>query len=182
MTMEDHDPRRRSIRVQGYDYAGVGGYFVTVVAFQRKCIFGEIVKGEMRLNAIGKIVEECWDEIPLHFPNAEIDAFVIMPNHIHGIIMLFDDRGTIYRAPTRSFEEFGKPTVGSLPTIMRTFKAAVTRNARRELNGTHIWQRNYFEHIIRDQTDYQRIAGYIAVNPMKWDTDEENPRQTSISV
>jgi putative transposase len=180
MTMAENESRRRSIRVQGYDYAGVGGYFVTVVAFQRKCTFGGIVKGEIRLNAIGKIVEECWDEIPLHFPNAEIDAFVIMPNHIHGIIYIFDNSrtgvGATHASPLQNYPLPPRgPWPGSLGAIVGSFKSSVTRRAHRESNATHIWQRNYYEHIIRDQTDTQRIAGYIAVNPLKWDTDEENP-------
>jgi len=88
-------------------------------------------------------------------------------------------RGTIYRAPTPTIEQFGKPTVGSLPTILRTFKAAVTRRASRELDSANIWQRNYYEHIIRNQTDFERIAGYTLANPANWDTDEENPRPTA---
>jgi len=178
---------RRSIRLKGYDYSSTGGYFVTLVAFQREFLFGDIVDGEMRLNSLGRIVKECWDEIPSHFPNAGTDAFVVMPNHLHGIIMLYEyirsdasaRRGTIYRAPTPTIEQFGKPTVGSLPTILRTFKAAVTRRASRELDSANIWQRNYYEHIIRNQTDFERIAGYTLANPANWDTDEENPRPTA---
>jgi REP element-mobilizing transposase RayT len=138
------------------------------------------------LNGLGQIVQECLDKIPSHFPNAEIDAFVVMPNHIHGIIFIyennpsdadtFDRKGTIYRAPTHTIEQFGKPTVGSLPTIIRTYKAAVTRRAGREFNSANIWQRNYYEHIIRDQVDYERIANYIASNPENWQDDQENPR------
>jgi putative transposase len=178
-------PGRRSIRLKGYDYSQAGGYFVTVVTFRREALFGEIMGGEMCLNELGKIVAECWQEIPAHFPNAEADAFVVMPNHVHGIIFLFennpsdadvsDGRGTIYRAPTITIEQFGKPTIGSLPTIVRTFKAAVTRRAGRELNSANIWQRNYYEHIIRDQPDYERVAAYIADNPSNWAEDEENP-------
>jgi putative transposase len=183
MDIDPENRYRRSIRLKGYDYSAAGGYYVTVVSFRRECLFGEVVEGEMRLNALGRIVQECWDEIPSHFPNAGVDAFVVMPNHVHGIIFIHDDgvgathdgRGTIYRAPTQKIEKFGQPTVGSLPTIIRTFKAAVTRRAGRELNSGNIWQRNYYEHIIRGQPDYERNAGYILANPSNWNDDEENP-------
>ncbi len=87
---------RRSIRLPGYDYSQAGAYFVTIVAYQRECLFGEIVDGEMRLNRNGEIVQKWWDEISKHFPNAEIAVFVIMPNHVHGIIIINDHhRGTV---------------------------------------------------------------------------------------
>ena len=172
-------PGRRSIRLKGYDYSQAGGYFVTIVTLWRECLFGEITSGEMQLNALGRIVEECWHAIPEHFPNTDVDVFEVMPNHVHGIILIHDEtrRGTIYRAPTPTIEQFGKPTVGSLPTIVRTFKAAVTRRAGQELNSSNIWQRNYYEHILRDQRDYERIANYIASNPVNWADDEENPNR-----
>jgi hypothetical protein len=96
---------RHSIRLKGYDYSQAGGYFVTIVTFGRKCLFGEVVGGGMQVNALGRLVQECWDEIPAHFTHTEVDAFGIMPNHVHGILFIFDDivrRGTIYRAPTVS--------------------------------------------------------------------------------
>ena len=103
-----------------------------------------------------------------------------MPNHVHGIIFIVDNRrGTIYRAPTMhtpTVEQFGKPTMKSLPTIVRTYKAAVTRRIGRELNATGIWQRNYYERIIRDEKDLQNKSDYIEANPMLWDEDDNNPR------
>ena len=145
---------RRSILLKGYDYTAAGGYFVTIMAYQRDCVFGEIEAGEMHINALGRIVKECWQAIPDHFPNADVVEFVLMPNHIHGIIFVFEGRGTIYRAPTTE-ERFGKPVPGSLPTTVRTYKSAVTRRAGRELNLVNLWQRNY----------YERIVGYILENP-----------------
>jgi putative transposase len=127
----------------------------------------------MILNKFGKIADECWRAIPEHFPYLQLGAYVIMPNHVHGIIVIRDGRGTIYRAPT--IEQFGKPTMGSLPTIVRTYKAAVTRRIGRELSATGIWQRNYYEHIIRDETDLQKKTDYIEANPMLWNDDDENP-------
>jgi len=184
---------RKSIRLKGYDYSKPGGYFVTMVAMGREYLFGEVVCGEMLVNALGSIVQDCWGEIPLHFPNVETDAFVVMPNHVHGIIFIHESnredtsarRGTIYRAPTRENRDsasikgqFGKPTVGSISTIIRTFKASVTRRAGRELNSENTWQRNFYEHILRNQVDYERIAGTILENPVTREQDEENPQNS----
>ena len=169
---------RRSIRLKGYDYSQAGAYYVTIVTYQRDCLFGDIMNKEMILNDFGKIADECWSAIPEHFPLVELGAYVVMPNHVHGIIVIHDGRGTIYRAPT--IEQFGKPTVGSLPTIVRTYKAAVTRRIGREHNATGIWQRNYYEHIIRDEKDMQNKTDYIESNPSLWDKDDNNPRNLQI--
>jgi len=108
--------------------------------------------------------------------NIELDVSVVMPNHFHGILTIVDHcRGTVHRAPT--LEQFGKPTSGSLPTIVRYFKSAVTRRIN-ELRGTPytpVWQRNYYEHVIRNETDLNEIREYIINNPLKWDLDSENP-------
>ena len=182
-----YDPiihHRRSIRLAGYDYTRAGAYYITIVTWQREEIFGEGVNGEMQLSSMGRIAEEYWRLIPKHFSHAELEAFVVMPNHIHGIIILDDDTprtgttpaptrtGTIYRAPTPT-EQFQKPVVGSIPTIVRTYKASVSRRIQKEHHEANIWQRNYYEHIIRDQADYERIAGYILSNPVNWDNNEE---------
>jgi putative transposase len=181
------DPKihhRKSIRLPGYDYSQAGAYYVTIVTHHRDCLFGEIVNKEMILNDLGKITDECWRAIPEHFPFVEFGMHVVMPNHMHGIIVINDDnradtntsarRGAIYRAPT--IEQLGKPTVGSLPTIVRSYKAAVTRLIGRKHNTTGIWQRNYYEHIIRDEKDLQNKTDYIEANPMLWDEDENNPQ------
>lgn len=170
---------RRSIRLSGYDYAQAGAYFVTVCAHQRQCLFGDVVNKKMVLNEAGKIVRACWDEIPAHFPHAELDAFVVMPNHIHGIIVIVDhgSRDTACRVPT--MESFGKPVPGSLPTIVRSFKSAVTRhiNQSRDTPGQPVWQRNYYEHIVRNEHALNRIRNYIETNPARWAHDRENPRR-----
>ena len=159
---------------------------MTIVTYQRDCLFGEIVNQEMILNEYGRIADKCWRAIPEHFPNVELGAHVVMPNHVHGIIVIIDNdradavasarRGTIYRAPTENIEQFRKPVKGSLPTIVRTYKAAVTRRIGRELNATGIWQRNYYEHIIRDEKDLQNKTDYIEANPSLWDEDDNNPQ------
>jgi REP element-mobilizing transposase RayT len=133
---------------------------------------------------MGQIAEEHWRLIPEHFPHVELGAYVVMPNHVHGIIVIHDRsdagaserRGTIYRAPT---EQFQKPVPGSIPTIIRTFKASVARRIGREYNATGIWQRNYYEHIIRNEADHDRICRYIESNVANWVMDNENPMKPS---
>jgi putative transposase len=141
---------RRSIRLKEYDYSQPGAYFVTMATFQRDGLFGQIANEEMQLNEFGTIAEDCWCAIPEHFANVELGTYVIMPNHVHGIIVIHDDgTGTIYRAPT--VEQFGKPIAGPLLTIIRTYKAAVTREIRHKSHVTNIWQRNYYQHVIRNE-------------------------------
>jgi len=183
-----YDPQkhhRRSIRIPGYDYSQAGAYFITMVTHGGACSFGGVVDGEVRLSDFGLIADECWRLIPEHFPAVELSAYVVMPNHVHGIIILHDrdgrgtpdnhSTGTIYRART-PVEQFQKPTVGSIPTIIRTYKAAVTRRIGRELNFINIWQRNYYEHIIRSDDEHARIHQYIESNPANWATDRQNPQ------
>jgi len=175
--MPKFDPtihHRKSIRLKGYDYTQAGAYFVTVVTYHRDCLFGKIENEIMTLNDLGKIADECWRAIPEHFPFVELGAHIIMPNHLHGIVVIHDaGRGAIYRAPT--VEQFGKPTVGSLPTIIRTYKSAVTRIIGREHNATSIWQRNYYERVIRNEHEMGNIWKYVESNPAQWNDDDENP-------
>ncbi len=169
---------RHSIRLKEYDYSNVGGYFATIVTLGRECLFGEIIDGEMRFNTLGKIVQECWLAIPNHFPNTDVDLFVVMPNHIHGIIVLYEkDNSSIARA--RRASPLPKPSItlgfnsGTLSAIIGSFKSAVTKRIGREINPKKIWQRNYYEHIIRDAQDFERIANYITENVGNWVDDEE---------
>jgi putative transposase len=183
-TMEDVAERfhRRSVRMRGFDYTLPGAYFVTIVTHKHNCIFGKIFERKMSLNAIGVIAHECWSEIPDHFHCTDIFPFIVMPNHIHGIITIIDDecRGTImhahagYRAPTT--EKFSQPVAGSVPTIIRTYKAAISRRARQQLGMVNLWQRNYYEHIVRNQSDLESIAEYIIGNPANWADDSEHPQ------
>jgi putative transposase len=157
--------RRRSIRLQGYDYAQVGAYFVTVCAHNRACVFGEIVNGEMRLNDAGRMLHAVWEDLPHHYAGIELDAFVVMPNHVHGIIFIV---GAGFKPA---------PTKYGLPEIVRGFKTFSSRriNESRGTPGTRVWQRNYYEHIIRNDESLDRIREYIANNPMQWEWDVENP-------
>ena len=173
---------RRSIRLKGYDYAQAGAYFITVVTCDRECLFGDVAESEMRLNDYGSIVQDEWTKSAVLRPRVMLDAFVVMPNHIHGIIALADDdgRGTLQRAPT--IERFGKPTSDSIPTILRLFKSATTKriNEMRDTPGMPVWQRNYYEHIIRNESSLDRIRQYISDNPARWAIDRENPQAVAL--
>jgi putative transposase len=249
---------RRSIRLRGYDYGQAGAYFVTLCALGRACAFGEVVDGVMRLNACGTIVDALWRAIPVHFPGTSIDEYVVMPNHLHGVLVLVGapfmapsgvtttapegamnraptaapgamdrvsvvpegamnraptaapgtvDRvsvvpeGAMNRAPTAAPGTVDRvsvvpegamnraptavpgtmarvsvvpegamnraPTLGG---IVRAFKARVTRAV-----GAPVWQRNYYEHILRDEASLSRTRQYIRDNPAQWESDDENP-------
>jgi putative transposase len=168
---------RRSIRLPEYDYSRPGGYAVTVVAAGRKCLFGDIADAEMHLNDLGRIVQDEWFKTALLRENIELraDEFVVMPNHVHGIIWIVDDLVGAERrsAPTSQ----SLVPSGSLGTIVRAFKSAVTYaiNASRGTRGGAVWQRNYYEHILRDTSDWERACTYIQSNPSLWADDDENP-------
>jgi len=170
-------PRRRhTIRLDGYDYAQEGAYFITVCTQRMMCLFGEIVEGEMRINRRGEIVMECWQAIPNHFPQVELDAFVVMPNHIHGILVI--NVGATHGSPLRGPSQLHKssgPNRGSIGAILAQFKAAVSRRIAIELGESNLWQRNYYDRIIRDEVEWGNIRAYIETNPLRWAEDENNP-------
>ena len=166
---------RRSIRLAGYDYSQMGAYFITLGVHNQDCLLGEIADGIMRLNPIGEIVRSEWITTGQIRPRIRIDAFVIMPNHFHGILVIdCIGRGTLQRAPT--VEQFGHPTSDSIPTIVRLYKSATTKriNLLRETPGKAFWQRNYYEQIIRDEAQFGHIREYIETNPARWAEDSEN--------
>jgi putative transposase len=169
------DSNRQSHRLKDYDYSQPGAYFVTIATQNHRCIFGKISDSIVSLSSLGRIVQECWHRLPNHFPLIDVEPFIVMPNHVHGIITISEGgcRGTIYRAPTK-YEKFGKPMIGSLPTIIRTYKAAVTRQSNNELGVKNIWQRNYYDHIIRNEQEYTNIYDYIVSNPRNWDVDRND--------
>ncbi len=162
---------RRSIRLRHYDYSSVGAYFITICAYNRECWFGEIVNGKMRLNEYGAIIHEEWIKTGQIRCNITLDEWIIMPNHVHGIIII-NCRGTLQRAPTK--EQFGKPISNSIPTIIRLFKSTTTKqiNQIRKTPGIPVWQRNFYEHIIRDENSINEIREYIRYNPMRWEEDK----------
>jgi REP element-mobilizing transposase RayT len=170
----DEKYRRRSIRLRDYDYSQQGAYFVTVCTYERRCLFGEIVGDTMMLNDWGRAAQACWDEIPAHHPMVGLDSFVVMPNHIHGVIVIYRDerRGMIYHAPTAR-REFSKPDARSLGSVIGTYKAAVTRVIRRlsASDACPVWQRNYYEHIIRSEEMLNVVRAYVVTNPAQWAAD-----------
>ena len=213
MTLFKNKYRIESIRLPGYDYSRPGAYFITIVVHNRQCLFGEIVNGEMTLNEFGEIVKTEWQKTGALRPNIDVDAFIVMPNHLHGILIITDNddlyhhhnrnrnrdrnrRDTLQRVSTESesesesesgmgmepgmgmgtIEQFGKPTHNSIPTIVRLFKSTVTKqiNQIRQTLGIPVWQRNYYEHIIRNDDELNKIREYIINNPLTWKTDENH--------
>ena len=172
-----YDPNkhhRRSIRLPGYDYTQEGAYFVTFCTHRRAHLFGAITGGEMNLSDLGRIVAEEWLRTAELRLNIECGPSVVMPDHFHGIIVIRE------RTPSSAspVEQFGKPVAGSVPTVVRSFKSAATKriNEIRQTPGAAVWERNYYERVIRDQAAYARIAEYIALNPQRW---EEKKRRLS---
>lgn len=178
---------RHSIRLPGYDYTQPGAYFITITTHNRESLFGQIANGVMTLNVWGEIARAECRKTAKNRPYVELDEFCVMPNHIHGIIIINDipGRGTARRAPTFPVapmnpvaitEQFGKPVPQSIPTIVRAYKSAVTKRIN-EINhtpATPIWQRNYYEHIIRNDIELTRTREYIINNPLLWGEDTEN--------
>lgn len=169
---------RRSIRLAGYDYTQAGAYFITICTHDRQNLFGEIVDGEMVLNEYGRIVAACWLDLARHFPHITLGEWVVMPNHIHGIIVIVVGyrRGEASAADASPLPPNGTDP-GSIGAMVQNFKSVASRkiNKQRGTPGTQVWQRNYWEHIIRDEQAYQRIAHYIANNPAQWDADSLRP-------
>ena len=188
-----YDParhHRRSIRLQGYDYTRPGAYFITIVTQGRACLFGEVVAGEMRMNDAGRMVQQVWDELALFYEGVQTDAFIVMPNHVHGIIILTGNVRATPRgcpdpqsgpgqaqgpAPTAATA----PTLG-LPDVVHRFKTMTTKRYADGVRANQwtpfpgrLWQRNYYEHIIRDDQSWQRIREYILTNPLRWHLDRE---------
>ncbi len=170
-------------------------YYVTIVTQQRECLFGEIMNEEMNLNGAGKIVQSEWLELPKRLRYIELGAFVVMPNHFHGILIFHEHVGATRQGLTSTSSTRGPepnintdndiegsplphgPKPASLGAIMAQFKSRATKRLWKapSLNSTPIWQRNYYEHIIRNEKDLQNKTDYIGANPTLWDEDNENP-------
>jgi putative transposase len=174
-------PNRRSVRIKPFDYAQPAAYFITICAHANRNIFGEVVSGTIRLNELGRIVEESWRALPSHFSNIRLAARVFMPNHLHGIVSI---QGSVrHRAQMMGSDvlvcpsggrRFGAAVGSSIPIIVRSFKSAVSKKARAVLRKPlfQVWQRGYHEHIIRNQDDFERTCEYIRLNPIRWNLDE----------
>lgn len=178
---------RRSIRLKGYDYASGGAYFVTICTFRRHCLFGQIVDGEMQLNEIDHIVAEEWLQSRMMRKEIDFGQWVIVPNHLHGIVWIepTDPVGANGRLP---LQRMGQPQRGvppmkprSLSSFIAGFKSATTKriNTARNSPGTPVWQRNYYDHIIRSEKSLQHIQQYIQNNPATWQDDQLNPANPS---
>jgi REP element-mobilizing transposase RayT len=163
---------RKSIRIPGYDYSQPGWYFITICTQHRQHIFGNVDDGEMILNKSGEIAKSEWVNTINIRTNIVLDEYIIMPNHMHGIIVInnINNVGAYRDTPLQT--EFKSPskTVGA---IVRGYKSTVTKqiNQFRNTPGVQLWQRNYWEHIIRDETELNRIRTYIINNPLKWQDD-----------
>ena len=176
MTFNPGIHHRRSIRLRHYEYSRPGAYFVTICTDQRECLFGHISDGKIVLNDTGRSVRYVWENLPSRFPSIALDSFVIMPNHIHGIIEIVGAALALPPNPAvhKKGAASGAPTLGD---VIRAFKSisAIRVNHLLSRYGQPLWQRNYYEHIIRNEEELNRIREYIQNNPLNWEMDEENP-------
>jgi REP element-mobilizing transposase RayT len=183
-------PQRRSPRLQGYDYTQEGAYFVTICTRNRLPLFGEVIDDQVHLNEWGEFAAECWAQIPQHFAHVELDAAVVMPNHVHGILVFVDRPQSIQEAHDGGPGEnnghdsvvslpgtFGKPVSGSLSSIIRSYKAAVTYGIMKAFPDveTPLWQGRFHDHIIRSQKSLDIIRAYVVNNPARWTEDKFYP-------
>ena len=183
MTFDPDRHHRRSIRLRGYDYSRAGLYFVTFVIHDRYCLFGNIENGNMELNDAGCMIEHIRKSLPVSYHGIDIDVYQIMPNHFHGIIVIV---GAGPCACPYLIPETGQPqgvaSTMALPDVVHCFKSMTTKCYSDGVKRSNwqpfagkLWQRNYYEHIIRNKDDLKRIREYIISNPVHWDEDEENP-------
>jgi len=159
--------QRKSPRLRGYDYSQQGAYFITVCTQNREALFGRVADQQMHLNAAGEMVGDYWQRIAERFPTVELDAWVVMPNHIHGIIVLSDDRDI------------------TVTRLLHWFKLETTKSYSRGVKHHHwpsfdrrLWQRSYHDHIIRDDNDLTRIRDYVLNNPALWQNDTFHPENS----
>ncbi|TSJ39074.1 transposase [Fluviicola chungangensis] len=163
--------RRKSQRLNGYDYAKEGLYFITIKTENNRPLFGEIINGIMKLDESGLVAQNCWLDIPKHFPHAALHEFVIMPDHVHGIIEIVYNPnyvGAKNFSPLHNDQPNFKSPSKTIGSIIRGFKTGVTKWMRNHTTVHDVWQRNYHDHIIRNTESYERICQYIRDNPKKW--------------
>jgi len=175
--------RRRSVRLPAHDYTSPGAYFLTICTAHRVCLFGSVRNQDVVLSKLGVLADVLWRQAPSHVEGIDLDAFVVMPNHLHAIVVIpGDGRGTAHlpwravpgcRAPTEARPEtFSHPRKGSLATLVRSYKSAVTKEAGRILGIREVWQRGYYEHVVRGRIQLLRVRDYIENNPTRWSTDD----------
>ena len=158
---------RRSTRLPKYDYTRSGVYFVTICTYRFASLFGRIVNGNVQLNSLGRLVEEEWRRTELVRPSVDVDLFVVMPNHLHGLLSISDCQAE--QIPERA----ATMRANSLGSIIAQFKSKVTKRSRRLANprSVPIWKRNYYDHIVRNERSLARIRNYILENPSRWNDD-----------
>lgn len=186
MTYNPDIHHRRSIRLKEYDYSSAGAYFISICTHGRECLFGQIMYGEMHLNDAGLMVKQVWSNLPGRFSNVVLDAFVVMPNHFHGILFIVAplaapgiatpnlESGYANKGAASSAH---RGYVNTLGKIMRAFKSisGIEINRTLDRQGRPLWQRNYYERVIRNDDELSSIREYILSNPAKWAEDKENP-------
>ena len=185
MNSKNYNPEihhRRSIRLKYYDYNQAGAYFITICVQDKKCLLGKIKEGLNQINQYGKIVEEIWNYLPIHFPKIEIDGAVIMPNHFHGIIVIneYQKFGESFKGGRKKdLERAGKfyDKKTFLGSVIAYFKYETTKliNLQRDSPGVKFWQRNYYEHIVRNEDSLNILRNYIVENPLRWEIDVLHP-------
>ena len=185
MTHRHRTRDRRTIRLAGYDYTQAGEYFITACTHGRQCILGAVSDLRFYPSDIGNIVKRCWDAIPEHFPNARGGMIQIMPNHLHGIITIRPRTNHVgaghvqplHERTKQHLPQFQRIAPGSLGSVIRSLKAAVTKESREKslVSDGPLWQRNFYDHIIRDDISQFYVERYIEVNPLLWRLDVENP-------
>jgi len=180
-------PYRKSIRLKGWDYSNPGLYFITICTKNRIHHFGEIRDGIMGLSVPGCLAWHYWREIPDHHPNVVLDEFIVMPNHLHSIVVIeyqeTDSQpvGPLHATAVQNVDSVHKmmsnisPDVGSLSTIIRSYKSAITGWCNANGHEYFAWQSRFYDHIIRNEASLNRIREYIATNPLRWQMDRENP-------
>jgi putative transposase len=181
--------RRLSLRLRGFDYRSRGAYFITIVAQGRRCLLGEVRGDAMCLNPAGAMIHAKWFALPSRFPLLEPDAFVLMPNHVHGILVLTDTMGEgVGEHKVRPYDQLHRSgtTAESIGRMIQAFKSETTfaytqgvRSLGWEAFEGRLWQRNYYDHIIRDEADLARIHEYIETNPLRWTYDQLHPCNAS---
>ncbi len=183
--------RKNSLRLSNYNYSVSGTYFITICSYKREEFFGEITNNLIHLNDYGKIIHDCWYQIPTNYKKIKLDDFVIMPNHIHGIIWIVgaihespEEKRKIHETPENKLT-LGNGVIRELPLRIERRKMLISKiigrfkmnsakliNNIRNSKGSHVWQRSYYDHIIRNETDLNNTKAYIQNNPLNWRTDE----------
>lgn len=166
--------RPNSMRHANHDYTAPGAYFITICVHDRRPLFGQIIDGAMRQNALGAIAHHCWPSVIDHHPHAQADAFIVMPNHVHALLLILPQAG---QQPDPEQRQFARPVAGSVSTLVGTYKAQVSRRARRAglAPPGKLWQRNFWDRIVRSERELENMRNYITTNPLRWDADRLHP-------